>query len=76
MVLISLGAEDRLEWALKSFKRKVERAGILRELRKRRHYEKPSQARNRKHAAAKRRQWLKDQPKRKRSVVAKRGRGR
>lgn len=76
MVLISLGVEDRLDWALKSFKRKVERAGILRELRKRRHYEKPSQARNRKHAAAKRRQWLKAQPARKRSPTAPKRRGR
>ena len=71
MVLISLGAEDRLDWALKSFKRKVERAGILRELRKRRHYEKPSQARNRKHAAAKRRQWLKSRPAKKRTAAPK-----
>lgn len=74
MVLISLGDDDRLEWAIKSFKKKVERAGILRELRKRRHYEKPSQIRNRKHAAAKRRLLLKDRPPRKRSANAKRKR--
>lgn len=70
MVLISLEVNDRLDWALKSFKRKVERAGILRELRKRRHYEKPSQVRNRKHAAAKRRLFLASRPKRKRSPTA------
>jgi small subunit ribosomal protein S21 len=74
MVLIALDANDRLDWALKSFKKKVERAGILRELRKRRHYEKPSQIRNRKHAAAKRRLFLKDRPPRKRSANAKRRR--
>jgi small subunit ribosomal protein S21 len=74
MVLISLSDDDRLEWALKSFKKKVERAGILRELRKRRHYEKPSQIRNRKAAAAKRRLFLKDRPPRKRSANAKRRR--
>jgi small subunit ribosomal protein S21 len=74
MVLISLESTDRLEWAIKSFKKKVERAGILRELRKRRHYEKPSQVRNRKAAAAKRRQFLKDKPPRKRSANAKRRR--
>jgi small subunit ribosomal protein S21 len=74
MVLISLSDDDRLEWALKSFKKKVERAGILRELRKRRHYEKPSQIRNRKAAAAKRRLFLKDKPPRKRSANAKRRR--
>jgi small subunit ribosomal protein S21 len=74
MVLVSLEDNDRVEWAIKSFKKKVERAGILRELRKRRHYEKPSQIRNRKHAAAKRRLFLKDKPQRKRSVNAKRKR--
>lgn len=72
MVLISLEDNDRVEWAIKSFKKKVERAGILRELRKRRHYEKPSQIRNRKAAAAKRRLFLKGQPPRKRSANAKR----
>lgn len=74
MVLISLEDTDRLEWAIKSFKKKVERAGILRELRKRRHYEKPSQVRNRKMAAAKRRLFLKSRPPRKRSANAKRKR--
>ena len=34
MVLVSLEDNDRVEWAIKSFKKKVERAGILRELRK------------------------------------------
>jgi small subunit ribosomal protein S21 len=72
MVLISLDETDRLDWALKSFKRKVERAGILRELRRRRHYEKPSQVKNRKHASAKRRLLLKDRPPRKRAANAKR----
>jgi small subunit ribosomal protein S21 len=74
MVLVSLEDNDRVEWAIKSFKKKVERAGILRELRKRRHYEKPSQIRNRKAAAAKRRLFLKDKPQRKRSANAKRKR--
>jgi small subunit ribosomal protein S21 len=74
MVLIALDGNDRLDWAIKSFKKKVERAGILRELRKRRHYEKPSQIRNRKLAAAKRRLLMKDRPPRKRSANAKRKR--
>jgi small subunit ribosomal protein S21 len=74
MVLVSLDDNDRVEWAIKSFKKKVERAGILKELRKRRHYEKPSQIRNRKAAAAKRRLFLKDRPVRKRSANAKRRR--
>lgn len=74
MVLIALTDNDRVDWAVKSFKRKVERAGILRELRRRRHYEKPSQVRNRKHAAAKRRLLMKNRPPRKRSANAKRKR--
>ena len=75
MVLVSLEESDRVDWALKTFKKKVMRAGILKELRRRRHYEKPSQVRNRKAAAAKRRRFLATQPPRKRSPGdAKRGR--
>ena len=51
---IQLTENDRLEWALKSFKRKVEKAGIFRELRRRRHYVKPSAARQLKRKAAQR----------------------
>ena len=43
---------DRLEWVLKQFKRKVQRAGILQELRRRRHHVKPSAARAMKEKAA------------------------
>jgi small subunit ribosomal protein S21 len=67
MVLISLDENDRIDWAIKSFKKKVMRAGIMKELRRRRHYEKPSQVRNRKAAAAKRRLFLASLPPRKRS---------
>ncbi|HJQ21506.1 MAG TPA: 30S ribosomal protein S21 [Gemmatimonadaceae bacterium] len=42
---IILGDEDRLDWALKVFKRRMQTSGILRELRRRRHYVKPSAAR-------------------------------
>ena len=45
---------DRLEWALKSFKRLMQRAGIFQELRRRRHYVKPSAARQLKSKAAQR----------------------
>ena len=45
---------DRLEWALKSFKKLMQRAGIFQELRKRRHYTKPSVARLMKSKAAQR----------------------
>ena len=54
MPTIVLGETDRLEWALKSFKRQVLKAGILRELRRRRHHVKPSEARHIKSKAAQR----------------------
>jgi small subunit ribosomal protein S21 len=52
---IKLDETDRLDWALKSFKRRVQKAGILTEVRRRRHYVKPSEARQVKSKAAKRR---------------------
>jgi small subunit ribosomal protein S21 len=52
---IVLNGEDRLEWALKALRRKVAKAGILREVRRRRYYVKPSAARALKRAEAKRR---------------------
>jgi small subunit ribosomal protein S21 len=55
MAEVTLGETDRIEIALKAFKRKVQRAGILKELRARRHYMKPSLARKMKRAAALRR---------------------
>lgn len=45
---------DRLEYALRQFKKKMQRSGILAELRKRRHYLKPSVAKALKSQAAKR----------------------
>ena len=47
MVEVQLAEGDRIEWALKAFKRKVMRSGILKDLRSRRHYVKPSEARRR-----------------------------
>ena len=52
---IHLDEGDRIEWALKSFKRQVQKAGLIREMRRRRHYVKPSEARQRKSEAAQRR---------------------
>jgi small subunit ribosomal protein S21 len=52
---IRLDETDRIEWALKSFKRSMQKAGILGELRRRRHYVKPSEARQLKAKAAQRR---------------------
>jgi small subunit ribosomal protein S21 len=55
MIEVILREDDRIEAALKLFKRKVQRAGLLKELRQRRHYVKPSEARQLKRAAARRR---------------------
>jgi len=51
---ILLEETDRLDWALKTFKRQVQKAGILAELRRRRHHVKPSEARKIKSKAAQR----------------------
>ena len=58
MIEIKLDEADRLDWALKQFKRKVQKAGVLKDLRRKRHYEKPSVVRQRKAAAARRRLHL------------------
>ena len=49
-----LAEGDRLDYALRQFKKKMQRSGILAELRKRRHYLKPSVAKALKSQAAKR----------------------
>lgn len=55
MVELNLNETDRIDWAIKAFKKKVQKAGILKDLRKKRHYLKPSEARQQKAAAARRR---------------------
>ena len=47
--------DENFERALKRFKKKCEKAGILSDLRKHRHYEKPSERRARERAEAIRR---------------------
>ena len=42
MSRVNIGPNEPLEKALRRFKRKIEREGILRQLRERKHYEKPS----------------------------------
>ncbi len=59
MVEVILSDDDRIDFALKAFKRKVQRAGILKELRQKRYYLKPSAARQLKAAAARRRRRTK-----------------
>jgi small subunit ribosomal protein S21 len=51
---IVIHEDENFERALKRFKKKCEKAGILSDLRKYRHYEKPSERRKRKMAAARR----------------------
>jgi small subunit ribosomal protein S21 len=51
---IHLSETDRLDWALKTFKKQVQKAGILADLRRKRHYTKPSVARQLKSKAAQR----------------------
>jgi ribosomal protein S21 len=48
--------DENFERALRRFKKKCEKAGILSDLRKHRHYEKPSERRKRKENAARRKQ--------------------
>ncbi len=48
------GADESFDSLLKRFNRKVQQDGILAELRRREHYEKPSVRRKRKKAAKKR----------------------
>ena len=52
---IHVGENESLENALKRFKRKCARAGVLAEVRKREHYEKPSVKRKKKAEAARKR---------------------
>lgn len=67
MVEVKLDEGDKLEWALKKFRRKVQRSGILRDARKNRYYVKPSEARRLKQAAAERRRRRKARRRKKRN---------
>jgi small subunit ribosomal protein S21 len=51
---IQLDETDRLDWALKAFKKKMQKSGILATLRRKRYYTKPSEARQIKSKAAQR----------------------
>jgi small subunit ribosomal protein S21 len=55
MTEVILDGNDWVEWAVKHFRRQVQRSGILRDLRKKRYYVKPSTAKRLKAAAARRR---------------------
>ncbi|MFW6142806.1 MAG: 30S ribosomal protein S21, partial [Desulfovermiculus sp.] len=50
---------DNFDYALRKFKKQCEKSGILSELKKRQHYEKPSVQRKKKEAAARKRMMKK-----------------
>ncbi|MEE9181455.1 MAG: 30S ribosomal protein S21 [candidate division NC10 bacterium] len=58
MTTILVREDESFESALRRFKKQVEKAGVLSEMRKRQHYEKPS-ARRKKKALAARKKMLK-----------------
>ena len=55
MPLIKVKENEPFELAMKRFKKQVEKAGILTELRRREYYDKPSVRRKKKAAAARKR---------------------
>ena len=54
---IRVGENESLESALKRFKRKCARSGVMAEVRKREHYEKPSVKKKKKAEAARKRKY-------------------
>ncbi|EJO5347204.1 MULTISPECIES: 30S ribosomal protein S21 [Clostridium] len=54
---IKVGENESLENALRRFKKKCARSGVLSEVRKREHYEKPSVKRKKKSEAARKRKF-------------------
>ena len=56
MPLVTLKDNEYFDYALRRFKRSCEKAGIINESRKREFYEKPTQERKRKKAAAAKRE--------------------
>ena len=57
MAEVHLGKNESLDTALKRFKRSCARDGVLAEVRKREHYEKPSVRRKKKSEAARKRKY-------------------
>ncbi len=53
MPKVQIGENETLEKALKRLKKKIEREGILKILKARKHYEKPSEKRRRKQRSSK-----------------------
>ena len=56
MPMVKLKKDEPLEKALRRFKKKMDKEGILREVRRHQHYEKPSQRKRRKMLKSKQRE--------------------
>ncbi|GFN22516.1 MAG: 30S ribosomal protein S21 [Thermoanaerobacteraceae bacterium] len=54
---VRVGKDETLDSALRRFKRLCQKSGVLAEIRKREHYEKPSVRRKKKAQAARKRRW-------------------
>ncbi|MBU3759945.1 MAG: 30S ribosomal protein S21 [Candidatus Omnitrophica bacterium] len=57
MLKVQITDNEPLEKALKKLKKKIEREGILKVLKARKHYEKPSEKRRRKERTSKKRKF-------------------
>jgi small subunit ribosomal protein S21 len=55
VIEIKLAETDRLDWALKQFRRRILRSGLFKDMKRKRFYVKPSEARKMKDKAAERR---------------------
>ena len=53
MSRIEVGRNEPLERALKRFKKKIEREGVLKQIKARKHYEKPSERKRKKRKGVK-----------------------
>jgi small subunit ribosomal protein S21 len=54
---VKIGKNETIDSALRRFKRQIQKAGVLAEVRKREHYEKPSVKRKKKSEAARKRKF-------------------
>lgn len=54
---VRVGKDESLDSALRRFKRLCQKSGLMAEMRKREHYEKPSVRRKKKSQAARKRRW-------------------
>ncbi len=57
MSRVEVAPGEPLERALRRFKKKIEREGVLRQLKERKHYEKPSERKRRKMRAARQKRY-------------------